>query len=440
MTNDFKNLDVLIVEDSRTQAMMLKDLLELHKMNVTVAVDGIEALKSISENLPQIIISDIEMPNMNGYELCKMIRGKNEFKKLPVILLTSLKDPLDAIRGIECGANSFLTKPCDTGVLLSTINNAMANKDLSTVVRSDYQMEFYFSGQRHLIKVDQFQITELLLSTYSNAVQKNEELEAAYKSLNQLYGELKQKNDSLKKLDEQKNKFLGMAAHDMRNPLGAMKTFCELLLSKKDPSIDAKSKKIIDHIKQASTFMLHLVNDLLDISVIESGTIKLVILEVDLAEIIKESLEYLIALADKKQIHIKFKYEENQCKIQCDPDKISQVFANLMTNAIKFSHPGEEIEVVLIASELEMTIAVRDFGTGISPEMKQKMFQPFAKGASFGTKGEECTGLGLAIVHKIVSEHKGRIQVESELQKGTTFYVTLPREHASVHSPETIAH
>ena len=430
---EFENIDVLIVEDSPTQVLVLRELLKMHKMHVRVAVDGVDALHSLREKMPEIVISDIEMPKMNGYELCKMIKADPQLKVIPVILLTNLKDPLDAIRGIECGANSFLTKPCDTVVLLSTIRNALENKELIAEDNSKYQMEFFFSGEKHLIQVDQVQITELLLSTYANAVQKNTELESAYKRLNQLYDEVKKKNEVLKVLNEEKNKFIGMAAHDMRNPLGAIKNYCELIISKFE-QMDAKTLKIIEHIKLASTYMLQLINEFLDISVIESGTVTLNIQEVDISELILEALEYLIQIAEKKQIHVKFNYDKKHSKLFCDPNKITQVLTNLVTNAIKFSHPGNDIEISLESNESEMIIIICDHGTGISTETKKNMFQPFVKGESLGTIGEKGTGLGLAIVQKIVSEHHGKIRVESELDKGTTFYVSLPTKHDPAHS------
>ncbi len=435
MTEELENVDILIVEDSPTQVLVLRELLTMHKMIVRVAVDGIEALHILREKLPQVVISDIEMPKMNGYELCKMMKADPVLKKIPVILLTNLKDPLDAIRGIECGANSFLTKPCDTSVLLSTIKNALENKELNSDDKSKYQMEFFFSGQKHLIQVDQVQITELLLSTYANAVQKNTELESAYKRLNQLYDEVKKKNLVLSDLNTQKNKFLGMAAHDMRNPLGAIASFCDLLLTKAE-TLDTKSRKIIEHIKHASCYMLQLINEFLDISVIESGTVTLNIVEVDLSDLILESLEFLTEIADKKQIHVRFKYDKIQSKIFCDPNKVIQVITNLVINAIKFSPPKSEIEIILEPSKFEMTIIIRDHGTGISTETKKKMFQPFMKGESYGTGGEQGSGLGLAIVQKIVAEHHGKIRVESELEKGTTFYVTLPTKPDQT-KPET---
>jgi signal transduction histidine kinase len=424
---ELENVDVLIVEDSATQAFVLSELLKMHKMQVRIAQDGVEGLKALKENKPQIVISDIEMPKMNGYELCKLMKKDPDLKDIPLILLTNLRDPLDAIRGIECGANSFLTKPCDSSVLLSTIKNAIENKSLPKP-QNKYQMEFFFSGQKHLIQVDQFQITELLLSTYSNAIQKNLELESAYKRLNQLYDEVKKKNEVLNELNGQKNKFLGMAAHDLRNPLGAIDAFCDLLLTNPQKQLDEKSHKYIERIKSTSIYMLNLINELLNISVIESGTITLNIVEVDLPNLILETLEYLKEIAEKKQIRITFKYDQKHSKIFCDPNKVIQVITNLVTNSIKFSHPGSEIELELEPSKFDMTIVVKDYGNGISTETKKKMFQPFIKGSDAGTGGEKCTGLGLAIVQKIVNEHHGKIRVESEVDKGTTFFITLPNQ------------
>src|SRR5690606_29359807 len=128
---------------------------------------------------------------------------------IPVILLTSLTDPMDVIKGIACGADSFLTKPCDITFLLSTIKDVVKNKKAVEVGSASQKLAFFFNGNHHVLHIDHVQITNLLLSTYLNAVQKNSELEESYHKLNSAYEEIKKKNDQLQSLNEQKNRFLG---------------------------------------------------------------------------------------------------------------------------------------------------------------------------------------------------------------------------------------
>lgn len=424
-----EKLQLLIVEDSPTQALLLRESLEKHQFQVNVAKDGLEGLEELKRNPPHAIISDIEMPRMNGYEFCKHVKAEPAFKGIPVILLTGLTDSMDVIRGLECGADSFLTKPCQTEVILNTLQDLLANKKLHKELAPGRQMEFFFGGERHNLSVDQVRLMDLLLSTYSSAMQKNLELERTFQKLNVLYAELKEKNEELKKLNEQKNQFLGMAAHDLRNPLGAISGLSDLLMVYQVGKIDEKSFNMLERIRSASVFMLQLINDLLDISVIESGTVKLNITEVDITKLIQESLLVLKNAADKKQILLIFHPGNTLPVVQCDANKVSQILNNLLNNAIKFSKPKSTILVKAITKEQEVVISVKDEGVGMTSEVKQQIFQPFSKGSKQGTEGEKGTGLGLAIVHKVVTLHKGKVWVESEIGKGSTFFVALPIRH-----------
>lgn len=195
---DLKNKTVLIVEDSPTQALLLKESLEKNQLSVRVSKDGIDGLKQLNEAMPDLIISDIEMPKMDGYNFCKQVKSEQKYKDIPVILLTNLTDPLDVINGMDCGADGFLSKPCEINLLFSTIQNTFKNISLKNKYPQE-KLTFFFDGQSHTIDINQVQITELLLCVYSNTIQKNQELEKAYQKLNCLYGEL-EKNK--KKLDD----------------------------------------------------------------------------------------------------------------------------------------------------------------------------------------------------------------------------------------------
>jgi len=184
---EYKNInigvEILVVEDSPTQALHLKHILQQHSYAVTVAKDGKDALRIMRENKPTIVISDILMPEMDGYELCRQIRADENLQYIPVILLTQLVDPRDVIRGLLSGADNFVTKPYSEQFLISRIQYILANQELRRNSITEMGIEIFFAGQKHFITSDRMQILDLLFSTFENAVQRNQELEEANKEL-----------------------------------------------------------------------------------------------------------------------------------------------------------------------------------------------------------------------------------------------------------------
>ena len=177
---------ILIVEDSRTQAFQLQHILERHDYHVSVAQSGQEALAAIKRSVPNIVISDIVMPEMDGYELCRRIKADADSQDVPVILLTQLADPKDIIRGLECGADNFITKPYKEEFLLSRMQYILANRRLRGDTVSRMGVEIFFGGEKYVITSDRMQVLHLLLSTYETTVQKNLELEAAKEAVQQM--------------------------------------------------------------------------------------------------------------------------------------------------------------------------------------------------------------------------------------------------------------
>lgn len=238
--------------------------------------------------------------------------------------------------------------------------------------------------------------------------------------------ELAKKNVELGKLNDQKNQFLGMAAHDLRNPLSAILTLSEFLLDDRLSVTPDEQVEFIRRIRSSSEFMLRLVNDLLDISKIEAGRLDLDLEATDLRAVIEDNVALNRILADKRQIKVSLLQDEGVPRLMLDASKIEQVLNNLIVNAIKFSPAGGTVEVRLDKGENDVTISVSDQGPGIPEEEFHKLFNPFEKTSAKSASKEKGTGLGLAIVKKIVSGHKGRISVESQVGKGSTFHVTLP--------------
>ena len=190
-----QKIEILVVEDSRTDALTIRHFLESNDFNVTVAEDGEKALSYLNENRPDLILSDVIMPNMDGYELCRTIKSRASFSGIPVILVTALAEPEDIINGLKCGADNFVTKPFNSKLLLSQIRFIMANRELRQNPNADFGIEIYFAGQKHFINSDRIQILNLLFSTYEHSMQQmrelariNKELRTATKTIEKLEG------------------------------------------------------------------------------------------------------------------------------------------------------------------------------------------------------------------------------------------------------------
>lgn len=223
-----------------------------------------------------------------------------------------------------------------------------------------------------------------------------------------------------------KNRFLGMAAHDLRNPLTVIKGYVDLFNSGMLGAIPAQHEPIYKAMNKSCQRMLELLNDLLDLSAIESGHLSFELRPDDLPSLLRDALESVRLMAASKAIAITLDLTEPLPRVQMDRNRIDQVMGNLLTNAMKFSPPGTEIRVSVRPEGEWLWVAVQDQGQGIPADELAQIFQEFARTSVKPTAGETTTGLGLAIVQRLIEAHRGRIQVESEVGKGTTFSFSLP--------------
>jgi two-component system, OmpR family, response regulator VanR len=197
------HFNILIVEDSPTQTKFLRLILEENDFIVDSALDGARALECIRLKKPDLVITDIVMPEMDGFALCKALKSDPALKSIPVMMLTSLTDPEDVIKGLQAGADNFLTKPYEDHFLISCIHYIFANQELRRNWGSTgSEVEIMFAGQQYSIDSDRMQIIDLLLSTYENAVQKNSELKKTHNDLIRTYLQLEQKNMELEQLTQ----------------------------------------------------------------------------------------------------------------------------------------------------------------------------------------------------------------------------------------------
>ena len=176
-------IEILVVEDSATQAAQLREILEADGYLVFVAKNGVAALEFLNEHKPAITVSDVMMPEINGYELCRLIKATPELKAMPVILLTSLSDPQDVIKGLECGADNFVLKPYAPEFLLSRIRYVLMNRDHRSGSITDFGIEVFLGDKKHFITSDRLQVIDMLFSTFEAALQRSRELENAHTEL-----------------------------------------------------------------------------------------------------------------------------------------------------------------------------------------------------------------------------------------------------------------
>lgn len=264
------------------------------------------------------------------------------------------------------------------------------------------------------------------LSSEEPGVVYYEELSRLNNELVNMQRELAKKNRELDELNKLKNQFLGIAAHDLRNPLGVVLGYSELLLDEDYQHSSEEMQEMLGSIHQTAKFMLSLVNDLLDIANIESGKLELNISEQDFNRVVLETLKGSEIFAKAKSMKLLFHQSSFPLEVRMDRPKIEQVIGNLVSNAIKYSYPGSTIELSLERKGDYARFVVRDYGQGIREEELAKLFKPFQKASSKSTAGEKSTGLGLSIVKKIVEAHQGEAGVTSQLGEGSAFFFTLP--------------
>jgi len=232
--------------------------------------------------------------------------------------------------------------------------------------------------------------------------------------------------EDMNKLNERKNYFLGMAAHDLRNPLGNIKSLIDMIQRSAKERLNAEEIEFLHLTDKVADSALNLIANLLDIVKIESGKLNLELSLTDISSLMIQSIYSVSFLAEPKHILIIYDPVEIPA-LMLDPARMQQIIINLLSNAIKYSHPNTIVKISVSESDKEVIIAVKDQGQGIPADDIGKLFEPFVKANVRSTAGEQSTGLGLVICKKIAEAHGGRIWVESQVGVGTTFFVAIPK-------------
>lgn len=439
---------ILIAEDSPTQALSLQHTLVRHGYRVTVAANGREALEHARRDPPSVIISDVLMPEMDGYELARAVKSDAQLAGTPVILLTTLSDPRDVIRGLQCQADSFIPKPYEEQNLLARVAFAILNRGLDRGDRGD-GVEIMFDAERHLITAGRVQILNLLLSTYDAAIQRNrqlrqvqEELRAMNHSLAdanarlgkevherkeaeaavaQLNADLSQRAAQLEEANRELESFSYSVSHDLRAPLRHVQGYVELLRQDTGGNLSEKSQRYLRTIGDAAIQMGQLIDDLLAFS--RMGRAALREAPVALDDLVQEAMRGLEMAVQGRNIEWRI---EALPRVLGDPSMLRQVLANLLGNAVKYSKQRDPavIEIGTGADEGDQAVIfVKDNGAGFDMAYAHKLFGVFQR--LHRPEEFEGTGIGLALVRRIIARHGGRIWAEATPGQGATFSFTL---------------
>lgn len=406
---------ILIAEDSPTQALRLRHILDEQDYEVSVAVHGRQALEMARTHKPSLIISDVVMPEMDGYELTQHLKSDEALRRIPVILVTTLADSQDVIRGLECGADCFVLKPYDEKYLIGRIQFVLINREIQHAQHAGQGVEILFNGQRHYITADRLQILNLLLSTYDAAIQRNEELTRIRKALEQRSADLEVANKGLEG-------FAASVSHDLRSPLNLIGGYADLLEQGYGEQLDDKGRRFLSVITSKTRHMASLIDSLLTFA---RSTRQSVNKEwVDMAEMVAQ----VVASA----LHNGTSGVPPDIRVgplpraPADRVLIQQVWTNLISNAVKYSgkSPSPRIDILGEEQGGEYVYTVRDNGIGFDMAHYDRLFRMFERLQS--AKEFEGNGVGLPIVQQIVSRHGGRVWAESAVLSGATFHFTLP--------------
>lgn len=424
---------ILIVEDSLTQAEALRHTLQESGYNCVIARDGKEALDVVRQQAPALIISDIVMPEMDGYAFCKAVKSDHGLKTVPVILLTALTDSTDIIRGLECGADNFVTKPYSEDYLFTRINALLNTYQHSLPEEVSSSIELEFNGQRIAISAGRRQILDLLLSTYEQCVQINtklrsreQELESANSRLGDLYEAEQRARAAAEEANHSKDAFLAMVTHELRSPLNAMLGWTRVLRTKKLD--EAGQQHALETIEASARTQAHLIEDLLDTARIASGKMRIDLKPVDLVEVVNAALAVVRPAAEARGIELVSGSDTHANLITGDPDRLQQVVWNLLSNAIKFTPEGGRVEIRLERADPYARITVSDTGRGIATDFLPHVFDRFSQQVgSGGSQRRGGLGLGLSLAKHLVELHGGTISAESAGEgQGATFTFKLP--------------
>lgn len=375
---------ILVIDDQAQNLLILSTTLRGAGYQVAAANSGEKALKILSSRQPDLILCDVIMDDMNGYEVCQRVKANPEMADIPFIFLTAQTENEQLLKGFEAGAVDYVTKPFNPRELL---------------VRAKTHIE--------------------LKKARDTIVAHTRDLE---------------------RLNQEKNHFMGIAAHDLKNPLATMLISTEMVAYKSESIEPSDLKAYMQIMHKDAKRMLMIVNNLLDVNQIESGKLETHTQNFDLLESCRNLVQQYQEQIRRKDLKLHFDAPKETQSLYSDPHILYQILDNLFSNAVKYSSPEHEIWLRLKKEPLNYIIEIEDQGPGFSEEDQKQIFQKFARLSAQPTAGESSTGLGLSIVKMLAETLAAQIDYETEPGKGTCFTLKIPIIEAPIESLQENTH
>jgi signal transduction histidine kinase len=357
-----ENSTILIVDDNISNLKMLLTSLENYNCDISVAMSGEEAIKRVESLIPNIILLDIMMPGIDGYETCRRLKENETTKDIPIIFMTILNETVNEVKGFELGAVDYIAKPIQLEKVLVRIST-------------------------HL--------------------------------------EIQRQKDELAKLNATKDRFFSIIAHDLRGPFASILGYAEILPDSVKTGNLEEIQLMVTEQSTALKNLYKLVENLLDWSQLQRGKMKYSPSQISIYAIAFQNTQLYKTRARHKNIEVLSIINEAATAF-ADANMVDMIVRNLINNALKFTNPGGKIVVSAKSNNTNIEISVTDNGIGLTDMYKEKLFRIETKFRTTGTAGETGTGLGLILCKELVEKNKGKIWVKSEFQKGSTFKFTLP--------------
>ena len=393
---------ILIVDDNPSNLKVLYTYLKQAGFEVLVAEDGYSGIEVVKNSLPELILLDVTMPGMDGFEVCRRLKENKQHQNIPVLFLTALSETVNKVKGFEVGGVDYITQPTENEEVVARVKTHLMLNRLSQKLQQQ--------NQDLQAEIERRQQVEQELNLSRNLLQKNNDF--LEQTVAERTAELSNSNQDLEQ-------FAYIASHDLRQPLRKIRMCTEYLAEDYSHCFDEQAESYMTYIKGSIDRMYLLIDDLLTYSRV--GKQEKEAVAIDLAKIVAECIEDLSIIIEEKQAIVKY---DNLPTVKGNLREIRQLFQNLISNALKFTSDRlPEIEITATYQDDSCVLAVRDNGIGIDPQFADKIFQMFQR--LHPDSEYEGTGIGLAICQKVVNSHGGNIWIESQPGKGSCFYFTL---------------
>ena len=372
---EFLQDEILIVDDNPENLQVLGNILAEKNLSVSFATSGQEAIEAAEFEPPDMILLDISMPGMDGYEVCRKLKQSEKTIHIPVIFLTAKAGSEHVIKGFEAGAVDYVTKPFNSYELFSRVMTHLQLKRSQDIIRNQ--------------------------------------------------------NQRLKEINATKNRFFSILAHDLKSPFSTLITVTDYYKKNAQLIDENEIRKFLDHIYEVSMNTYHLLENLLDWSRSQAGILEVQPVSFSLESVIKKNSYLISTRAKEKDINVLYECAED-ILVYADPDMISTVIRNLLGNAVKFTPRGGKVRLTCRTENNRVIVSIEDNGTGINKQDVHKLFMIDHHLSKPGTENEKGSGLGLILCHEFVEKNKGEIFVESMKGKGSKFTFTIPASHKNV--------